>query len=772
MLRNPIQLAPSAGRSQPEASRANSVTFAGLRPCRMVRPAAATRDVSGGVRGGPFVLQSAESNSLAVPSLRRRLVVGSLLALAYLLPFPYQPGVQNPNENVRLFMTAAMVEQSTYAIDSIRSRWGWVNDAAIHGGKVYSVKAPGTSMLAAPAYAVWYHLAKPATATDDEQSADLTDDDEKDESERTARVATEAGNGSSPPAPTAKSPKVRPWQPDRATATWIVRIFGNALPMWVFFWFLYPWLGRRTGSPVIRDSVFWSLALGSCLYAYSLILVSHAVAAAAGFGALMLLQRARPIPGEAPLTATGVFFAGLLAASVTAFEYPGFPISALLCMYGALTVGSARRLLLLCAGALVPVALVMHFHDAAFGNPWTPGHLHMEDPNFRAVHHHGFFGADRYHPDAARGLLVAPGYGLLPMTPLLVAGAWGFLVLLWRERSREAGLVAFLCAFSAYALACFLSNWRGGWTVGPRYLAWIYPMLGWAALSGLDALHKRLPGVATGYAIGALVVGLVVSGVPAVIYPHVPEAFIYPLPQLFAPLLSADFASATAFNRLGLYGVASVVPLAVLGCAIVVVTATADAPWNRLKRAEIGPKVWLLVRFVGAGVTASLILSALLYVPDNLHPTYRIWARDSLKFVAEAWTPAGKDTIAKLIRKDASVGIRDEERYELAHTLRQVGRFKDAAAHMNKLPARMKRPLVARWIDEDKRWYTVPKPPTAPTRPDPPTKPAVKSKRAEAQRRPIARLPVPSSPTGASQARKLAAPRAVREMFRKQRDER
>ncbi len=313
----------------------------------------------------------------AVPGLRRRVLMILLLAAAYLYPVPYFPKVHNPNENVRIYMSAAIIEDGTYAIDGIRKRWGWVNDAAELDGKHYSVKAPATSFLALPAYAAYYH----------------------------ANAGKQDARG-------------RPWEPDRITTTWLMRLAGSIAPMLLFFWFLLPWLGRRTPSPVLRDAIWCSLAVGSCLYAYTLIFVSHAVGAAAGFGALMLLSRAAPQHGERKLGAAGFFVAGLLAASVTAFEYPGFPISLVLSIYGVARSRSWGRFVAFCSGALIPVAGVLHFHWKALGNPLTPGHLHMESKAFRAVHHKGFFGADQFYPEAAERLLIDPGFGLLPLSTI------------------------------------------------------------------------------------------------------------------------------------------------------------------------------------------------------------------------------------------------------------------------------------------------------------------------------------------------------------------
>src|SRR3990172_8695867 len=83
--------------------------------------------------------------------LRRALPL-LLVAAAYLYVFPYQPVINNPNENVRFYMTVAIVDHGTFAIDAVEREWGWVNDEARRGSHLYSVKAPGTSYLGVPAY--------------------------------------------------------------------------------------------------------------------------------------------------------------------------------------------------------------------------------------------------------------------------------------------------------------------------------------------------------------------------------------------------------------------------------------------------------------------------------------------------------------------------------------------------------------------------------------------------------------------------------------------
>jgi hypothetical protein len=75
------------------------------------------------------------------------------IAAAYLYVFPYFPKIRSANELPRVYLTRAIVEDQTFAIDVGVARWGATADISPARGHVYSNKAPGSSMLAVPAYA-------------------------------------------------------------------------------------------------------------------------------------------------------------------------------------------------------------------------------------------------------------------------------------------------------------------------------------------------------------------------------------------------------------------------------------------------------------------------------------------------------------------------------------------------------------------------------------------------------------------------------------------
>lgn len=537
---------------------------------------------------------------------------------AYLYPFPYQPEVNNPNENVRFFMTAAIVEEGTYALDAIRARWGWVNDAAVYEGHVYSVKAPGTSLLGIPGY--WIY-----------------------------RQYTER----------------RDIPLDRTTALWVVRASASIAPMLVFLFFFHRWLGRSGAPPVVRDAVFLSVALGSLLYAYAMMFVSHTTSAVTAFGAFMILERARR---TRRLSLGSAWLAGVLAASTTALEYPGFAATVILCVYALFCLRPWKTIAPFAVGAAMPTAAVLHFHWRAFGNPLTPGHRYLEHAAFRDLANEGFFGASEFSTEAAGGLLFNPAYGLFPMTPILFLAVIGLPTLLWRRKARLDAIVAFAIPTATYVLICFMNNWRGGWTVGPRYLALALPFLAWFALEGGKKLANVAPRMTGMFALGTLSTGLLVSGSLAVYYPHVPEAFTRPLPQLVRTLVRHDFAPQNAGNwlaaRLGLewWGTASMLPLFALG-----LIAIFWVGWGERRLTD------RLLVLIGSTFFASMCLS-----PMVMEDPAATGVRDALAYVVRYWQPEGHDRAARLEDRLAEGDTAPETWSALIQTYEFEGRMSEA----------------------------------------------------------------------------------------------
>ncbi|MEM9070772.1 MAG: hypothetical protein AAGE52_19850 [Myxococcota bacterium] len=520
--------------------------------------------------------------STAPPSRRDRFVAVGLFVAAYLYVFPYYPGINNPNENVRVYMTAALVEEGSYEISTFRRRWGWTNDAACvqwpedgeapepcarfrRGStrKYYSVKAPFTSWLGVPAYAA---------------------------------IRALYGDTASPP-----------------TVYWWLRVTASGIPMAVFFWFFYGWLGRRTRFPLLRDAVYLSTALGSVLLGYAYLFVSHSVSAAAAFGAFMLLARGRE---EGRISWTKAILAGFLATSATALEYPCFLVTFALCVHALFAIRPWPRIVAFGLGALLPTLLVMHFQASAYGNPFTPGHLFVENEGFRAGHESGLFGADQFRPSAAVRLLFDLRLGLFTTTPL-----FAFVLLAPMGVKRGRRVEAWTAGFGVLALylvICTMNNWTGGWSIGPRYLVVAIPFVATGALLGLDWIAQRRRRLAHGLALGSAAASLLVSQLYAT-YPHLPDNLNSPMRQLYPVLVEGGFVPTNAGMLVGLQGVASMLPFALL---------MLGALWWASQRTT-SPR-----RLIGAIAIALLCL-----VPHAYEPVTTTDSTRDLRFIQDQWRP-------------------------------------------------------------------------------------------------------------------------------------
>ena len=66
--------------------------------------------------------------------------------------FPYFPSLGSPNELTRLYLTRAIVDDASFAIDGPVSRYGRITDMAQARNHLYSDKAPGVSLAGVPVY--------------------------------------------------------------------------------------------------------------------------------------------------------------------------------------------------------------------------------------------------------------------------------------------------------------------------------------------------------------------------------------------------------------------------------------------------------------------------------------------------------------------------------------------------------------------------------------------------------------------------------------------
>jgi hypothetical protein len=464
-------------------------------------------------------------------SLARRHASWLLVSAALLIVSPYYERLNNPNENVRVWATRAIVAHHELNIDAVEREWGYVNDKAKNDRHVYSSKAPGVSFLGVPVLFA--------------------------ETGLRALVGWPA--------------------PSKRAATFWLRLWAVKLPICAFLWFFARYVARRTGSPLARDILVIALGLGTMIFPYGGLFVGHALAAAAVFAAFILIDDPRDEAGAAddPGARAGrrpLAGAGLLAGLGVLFEYQAILVALALAIY--VVVRRRRGIVPFALGALPPALALGAYHQALFGRPWIFPYANIENPVFaRTAHQAGFHGLSLPQLSAFPAFLVSPAYGLFAFSPVLLLGLGGALWLAARGPRRDA-VLTLAVSTAMFLFLSGMSNWRAGWCVGPRYIVTVAPFL----LLPVIQLWPRFAAHRWGTAalVGLVIPSVLLNVVSGALYPHYPEVFDNPVFDLALPLLGAGYAPYGLGWALGLTGAAALAPLGLVVVAALALVAAGD----------------------------------------------------------------------------------------------------------------------------------------------------------------------------------------------------
>jgi hypothetical protein len=566
-------------------------------------------------------------------SPRARLFLGCL-SLCYLYFFPYFPDINNPNENVRLYMTRAIVEEGTLAIGrrekdgagftdhgAAIDAWGWVNDKALVcddaagraprcAGELYAAKAPGTSLLGVPVYAA-------------------------------LQAATEG-------------------PVDKTEAIFWLRLCCVLFPTIVFLWVLWPFLAPFAPSEAARGVAVLAYALGSMSFTYAHMFAGHQLAGIFLFAAFICLHRA----SQQQPSARARWFAGagLFAPLAVAMEYPSAIAVLALVLWALWLRPGARSVFAALAGALAPAAAVGYFHAVAFGRPWTTPYGFLENPQFVEDIAPGFLGIRGPTLEAFAGSFFAPFNGLFFFSPwsvcAFIAAAW------WLARGRKSAApalshnraaiwaaVGVLLAFSLFISSHSL--WRGGWTIGPRYITAITPFVALLGAVITEVHGGRLRGLGFVLSAGLALASVAVTVACSMVSQGFPFSFYNPFVEVALPLLREGWvAQNVGSSVLGLQGLSSAAPFA----ALVLIAAAVVFSWS-----PKSPSCRAGAVFVAVCVLVGLSLAR--------QPWNKARAKD-LVWLREQWRPAHSSPLAasKLVLEQTVQSGRatEAQRIELA----------------------------------------------------------------------------------------------------------
>jgi hypothetical protein len=435
------------------------------------------------------------------------------LGFVYLYSFPYIEQTHNANELPRIYLVQAMVERGALNIDDGVRRYGNVVDTATHGGHLYSNKAPGLSFVGVPVYMA----------------------------QRTLHRLTGR------PPPTLRE------------QTFALRLFCVTLPALAFLWIFWRLTGFYTTDPMARRAALAGYALGTLALPFSLLYISHQPSAALIGTAFFLLA--------GPPTALRLVGVGLCIGGSVLLDYQSAFFALPLGGYALFRVRPWWRLALPVLGMVPPAVALGAYHKACFGSPLRVGYTFATNPQMHSWHHQGILGLT--YPTASNVYqgFFSPDNGLFALSPWLLLGFVG-LYRLWRRGERRAE-VAVLGAMSATGI-WFLSSLvfgRGGWQMGPRYIAIAIPFLALAAGAALEAAGRR---PALGAAAGALVVaGTLIYTCSGLTFPLWPDKLRNPVVELAWPLVRDGYSPYSLGRLVGLPAAVAMIPAFAVALALV-----------------------------------------------------------------------------------------------------------------------------------------------------------------------------------------------------------
>ena len=372
------------------------------------------------------------------------------LFLPLLLCYTYTlPRWADPNQNSRLDMVVAVVEDGTFEIDKYV---GNTVDYAKVGEHYYSDKAPGAAFLSIPVYAALkVVLDQPVMDGVMERLAN---------NEALQATLREGGTG-------LLEHKVR-----FAIAQTVLTFVASALPTALMGVLLYRLMARFTARIWPRAAVVLGYGLLTPAFAYAGVFYGHQLSAACLFTAFYLA-----FMSTNRLSTRALLAIGLLSGYSVITEYPSVLIVGILFLYVFYRLRDRRRIRwVILTGALVAAGW-MTYNTAVFGSPLELGYSYSE--LWTEQHHTGFMSLTLPRWEAIWGITFSAFRGLFVLSPLELLAVPGFILWYRSGEHRPEFWVALTSVAVMFLFNASSIMWWGGFAVGPRYLL---PMLPFMAL--------------------------------------------------------------------------------------------------------------------------------------------------------------------------------------------------------------------------------------------------------------------------------------------------
>jgi hypothetical protein len=398
--------------------------------------------------------------------------------LFVLLLFSYAyffPRWADPNQNSRLNMIVAIVNDGTFQIDKYVSN---TVDYAKVGDHYYSDKAPGAAFAGVPVY--WVLNAALRLPVLEPLVTRLQ-----------ANPAFEATLN-----PTGSGILLEKIQ--FALGQVAVTLAVAAVPTAILGMLIFRYLTVFTNHRWLRLVVALTYALLTPAFTYGGAFYGHQLSAALLFGGFYLVST----PLKVPFSAGRLILVGFLLAYSVVTEYPAALIAGIIGLYAAYRLynhGGLGRLAWIALGGAPVVLAWMAYNQAVFGGPLNLGYGYSE--LWVEQHNTGFMSLTLPSWQAAWGITFSPFRGLFFYSPVLLLALPGFGLWWLSGKYRAEFLVALTSVVAIFLFNASSGMWWGGFAVGPRYillmlpfmaLALVFPLLKWGGKIWLWVVYSLL----------------------------------------------------------------------------------------------------------------------------------------------------------------------------------------------------------------------------------------------------------------------------------------
>ncbi len=445
------------------------------------------------------------------------------------------PRWADPNQNSRLDMIVAVVDDGTFRIDRYVSN---TVDYAKVGEHYYSDKPPGSAFLGIPVYAGLKLVLN--TPLVDQLVVKLANN--------SAFQATLNADGSG-----VYTDKVR-FAIAQVGLTLIIPVLASVVLGLLLFKILIDF----QFEPLLSMVIVLIYGLLTPAFAYAGAYYSHQLSAAFLVGAFVLVKSEKVVqPGR-------LLLAGFLMGFAVICEY------SVILMAGALFVytwyrlfikGKWGRIVWAVITAVGVGGLLMAYNQTIYGGMFKLGYEYSE--LWKPQHQTGFLSLTAPRLDAIWGITFSPFRGLFFLAPILLFSLPGFYIW-WKSKQFRAEF--WLSAAAVVTMFLFNTSsvmWWGGFAVGPRYFLPALPFVtlatAFAARHWVGQIWFKVVGIFLCVWSGVVTWGIALAG-QAFPSDQILNPFIeYALPNWQIGNIARNFGTI-----IGLKGVSSLIPLLIV----------------------------------------------------------------------------------------------------------------------------------------------------------------------------------------------------------------